>query len=165
MTGQTGQGEAAPTTAPDGAMLPAGLLDLLRQPSPCFVATVMPDGSPQVTQTWVDTDGEHVLINIIVGSQKSLNIDRNPRVALNICDPSRTGRYYQVRGHVGGTIAEGAAEHMNMLSHRYTGRPYSSYTGQPEARLIVVIDADSVTPPFLDQLQSRRVEGSPWVTR
>ena len=37
--------------------LPDGLLDLLRRPSPCFLATVMPDGSPQLTQTWVTTDG------------------------------------------------------------------------------------------------------------
>ena len=41
--------------------LPDGLLALLRRPSPCYVATVMPDGSPQLTQTWVTTDGEHVV--------------------------------------------------------------------------------------------------------
>lgn len=52
--------------------LPAGLLDLLRRPSPCFVATVMPDGSPQLTQTWVTTDGAHVVINIVEISQKYL---------------------------------------------------------------------------------------------
>jgi hypothetical protein len=49
--------------------LPAGLLELLRRPSPCFVATVMPDGSPQLTQTWVSTDGEHILINVVDGMQ------------------------------------------------------------------------------------------------
>ena len=43
--------------------LPPALADLLGRPSPCFVATLMPDGRPQLTQTWVDTDGEHVLIN------------------------------------------------------------------------------------------------------
>ncbi|WP_405844380.1 pyridoxamine 5'-phosphate oxidase family protein [Streptomyces platensis] len=45
--------------------LPPELLALLRRPSPCFLATSMPDGSPQLTQTWVDTDGEHVLINSV----------------------------------------------------------------------------------------------------
>jgi hypothetical protein len=44
--------------------LPDDLLDLLRRPSPCFVATLMPDGSPQLTQTWVSTDGEHIVITI-----------------------------------------------------------------------------------------------------
>ena len=58
--------------------LPDGLLALLRRPSPCFVATVMPDGSPQLTQTWVTTDGQHVVINIVDGMQKARNIARDP---------------------------------------------------------------------------------------
>ena len=45
--------------------LPDGLLELLRQPSPCFLATLMPDGSPQLTQTWVTTDGEHIGIPVV----------------------------------------------------------------------------------------------------
>ena len=45
--------------------LPEDLITLLRQPSPCFLATVMPDGSPQMTRTWADTDGEHVVINSV----------------------------------------------------------------------------------------------------
>ena len=48
--------------------LPEGLIAVLRQPSPCFLTTLMPDGSPQMTQTWVDTDGEHVVINTVQGS-------------------------------------------------------------------------------------------------
>ena len=52
------------------------LLALLRQPSTCYVATLMKDGSPQVTQTWVDTDGEHVIINSVQGYVKLKNIER-----------------------------------------------------------------------------------------
>jgi hypothetical protein len=47
--------------------LPEGLLALLSRPSACYLATSMPDGSPQLTQTWVDTDGKHVLINTVRG--------------------------------------------------------------------------------------------------
>src|SRR5689334_1297973 len=54
--------------------LPEGLLALLRQPSPCHLATLMADGSPHVTQTWVDTDGKHVLINSVEGFQKIKNV-------------------------------------------------------------------------------------------
>ncbi len=50
------------------------LLALLRQPSTCYIATTMADGSPQITQTWVDTDGEHVLINSVQGYVKLKNI-------------------------------------------------------------------------------------------
>ena len=45
--------------------LPEDLIAMLRQPSTCFLATLMPDGSPQMTETWVDTDGEHVVINTV----------------------------------------------------------------------------------------------------
>ncbi|MET9584148.1 pyridoxamine 5'-phosphate oxidase family protein [Streptomyces sp. NPDC006539] len=50
---------------------------LLRRPSTCYIATTMPDGSPQLTQTWVDTDGEHVLINSVESHQKTRNIARD----------------------------------------------------------------------------------------
>jgi Pyridoxamine 5'-phosphate oxidase len=63
--------------------LPADLVALLRTPVGCYLATVMPDGSPQLTQTWVDTDGTHVLVNTVRGHQKERNIGREPRVALN----------------------------------------------------------------------------------
>lgn len=55
------------------------LRGLLREPSICYLTTLMPDGSPQVTQVWVDTDGEHVLINSVQGHVKTKNIARDPR--------------------------------------------------------------------------------------
>ena len=136
-----------PGTEPQDS-LPEDLLRLLREPSPCFVATVMPDGSPQLTQTWVDTDGTHILINIVSGDQKSRNFARDPRVALNICDPSRTGRYYRVRGRVIAVATDGGEESIARLSHRYLGRPYPGFTGGPETRLVVTIAVDSVAPPL-----------------
>ena len=57
------------------------LLALLRKPSICYISTVMADGSPQMTQTWVDTDGKNVLINSVQGYVKIKNIARDPRVA------------------------------------------------------------------------------------
>jgi len=80
--------------------MPDDLLDLLRKPSPCFVATLMPDGSPQLTQTWVTTDSEHVVINIVDGHQKARNLRRDARVAVNVVDPDNLFRYYAVRGRV-----------------------------------------------------------------
>jgi PPOX class probable F420-dependent enzyme len=127
--------------------LPDDLLDLLRKPSPCFVATVMPDGSPQLTQTWVTTDGEHVIINIVDGNQKIKNIVRDPRVALNIVDPNEVFRFYAVRGRVISYATEGGAEGIEELSQKYLGIPYPNFTGKPETRVVVTIEADSVTAP------------------
>ncbi|WP_406506620.1 pyridoxamine 5'-phosphate oxidase family protein [Streptomyces sp. NBC_01602] len=67
----------------------------------------MPDGSPQLTQTWVDTDGEHVLINSVQSHQKTRNIARDPRVAVAIADPSEPASYVQIRGRVLRVTTEG----------------------------------------------------------
>jgi PPOX class probable F420-dependent enzyme len=124
--------------------LPEGLIALLRQPSPCFLATVMPDGSPQLTQTWVDTDGAHVIINTVQGSQKVKNIERDPRVAVSVSDPSNPSRYYAVRGRVVNVTTEGGAEHIETLAQRYLGGPYPWYGGRDQIRVILSITADKI---------------------
>jgi PPOX class probable F420-dependent enzyme len=124
--------------------LPEGLIALLCQPSLCFLATVMPDGSPQVTQTWADTDGEHVVINSVRGHQKVNNVERDPRVAVNVCDASGPARYYAIRGQVIGITAEGGAEHIEMLAHRYLGTPYPWYGGRDQVRVILTIQAATI---------------------
>ena len=124
--------------------LPDELLDLLRRPSLCFVATVMPDGSPQLTQTWVSTDGEHILINTPDHSQKARNVARDPHVAVNIVDPDNTRRYFAVRGRVIATTTEGGRQSIDQISGKYLGRPYPNFGGGPETRMIITIEADSV---------------------
>ena len=127
--------------------LPEPLLELLRRPSPCFLATLMPDGSPQLTQLWVDTDGEHVLVNTVAGFQKVRNLERDGRVALNVVDPDQVFRYFEVRGRVVGITAEGGAEHIEQLAHKYLGGPYPWFGGRDQTRLIVTIEAEKVTAP------------------
>ena len=120
------------------------LLALLRQPSPCFIATSMPDGSPQLTQTWVDTDGTHVLVNTVAGFQKVRNLDRDPRVAVNVVDPDQPSRYIAVRGRVVAQTTEGGADHIEALAQRYLGGPYPWYGGRDQTRVILSIEADSI---------------------
>ena len=127
--------------------LPDALLTLLRRPSPCFLATLMPDGSPQVTQTWVDTDGTHVLVNTVEGHQKVRNVRRDPRVALDVADPDDVSDYVEVRGRVVEITTDGAAEHIDQLAQRYLGRPYPWFGGRDQVRLLLRIEADSVRSP------------------
>jgi PPOX class probable F420-dependent enzyme len=124
--------------------LPDGFLALLRKPSPCFLTTLMPDGSPQTTETWVDTDGEHVIINTVRTHLKVKNIGRDPRVAVAVCDASDPSRYYAIRGRVVNVTAEGGKEHIEALSQRYTGRPYAWYGGRDQVRVILTIEADKI---------------------
>src|ERR1700712_1760084 len=131
--------------------LPEGLLDLLRKPSPCFIATLMPDGSPQLTETWVTTDGENVVLNIVDGMQKARNITRDPRVAINVADPDDVNRYYAVRGRVVSTTTEGGRESIDEISQKYLGIPYPNFSGNPnETRVLITIEADNVPPPARD---------------
>jgi PPOX class probable F420-dependent enzyme len=128
--------------------LPEGLIDLLHKPSPCFIATLMPDGSPQLTETWVTTDGDNVVINIVDGMQKARNVARDPRVAVNVVDPNDVRRFYAVRGRVAKTSTEGARESIDEISHKYLGIPYPNFSGNPdETRLLITIEADRVTAP------------------
>lgn len=125
--------------------LPAGLIGLLERPSPCLLATIDPDGSPQLTQTWVDTDGTHILINTVQGHRKLKNIDRDPRVAVSVLDPDDPADYYSVRGTVTGTGTDGARESIERLSQRYTGAPYRSYGGNSaEVRVLLTIQVDRI---------------------
>lgn len=121
------------------------LLTLLRGPSTCYLTTLMPDGSPQVTQTWVDTDGEHVLVNSVQGFVKTRNIERDPRVALAVAHPENPTRYFQVRGRVVRTTTEGAREHIESLARKYLGAPYPWYGGREQVRVLFVIEPLSIT--------------------
>ncbi len=127
--------------------LPEVLLTLLRGKAWCYLATTMPDGSPQLTQTWVDTDGTDVLINTVQGFQKIRNVERDPRVALTVADPDQPARYFQIRGKVTGVTAEGGAEHIEALAQRYTGAQYTWWGGRNQVRLIMTIRPDRVSRP------------------
>ena len=128
--------------------LPQELLGLLRRPSPCFIATLMSDGSPQLTQTWVTTDGEHIVINTPDWTQKTKNVARDARVAVNVVDPDDTRRYFAVRGRVISTTTEGGAESIDEISQKYLGIPYPNFSGRAETRTLLTIAADSVVPPI-----------------
>jgi PPOX class probable F420-dependent enzyme len=125
--------------------LPEDLLALLTTPSLCFLATTMPDGSPQLTQTWVDTDGKNIVVNSVDGFQKIKNIERDPRVAVNIADAEQPHRYFAIRGQVIHVTAEGGAEHIEKLAQRYLGGPYPWYGGRDQTRLILTIEATKIS--------------------
>ena len=125
--------------------LPDELLALLRAPSTCYIATLMKDGSPQLTQVWVDTDGEHVVINTVDSHVKAHNLRRDPRVAVVVSDPEHPRRFFQIRGRA--TLSyDGATEHIERLSQKYTGGPYPWYGGRDQVRVIVTVEADRISP-------------------
>ena len=127
--------------------LPDDLLDVLRSPALCFLTTLMPDGSPQITETWVDTDGENVVVNTVLTHQKVRNVERDPRVAVAIADPTSPARYWAVRGRVVSSTTDGAEKHVDELAHKYLGRPYPWFGGREQQRVVLVISVDKLHTP------------------
>jgi PPOX class probable F420-dependent enzyme len=125
--------------------LPDDLTALLRGPSPCIISTLMADGSPQMTEVWVDTDGEHVVINTVDGCLKVRNVRRDPRVAVSVIDPENLMRYVSIRGTVVDLTTDGAVDHIEMLAQRYLGGPYPWYGGRDQTRIKLVIKAERIT--------------------
>ena len=105
--------------------IPETHLDLLTDGKKAFVylATLMPDGSPQITPVWFNTDGEYILINTAKGRVKDRNMRLRPRVALCIQDPSNPYRYLQIRGKVIEFTIDGADDHIDALTLKYRGMP------------------------------------------
>jgi len=105
--------------------IPLSHRDLLDGAFPAALATVMPDGQPQVTVVWVDADGDCVRVNTMKGFRKEKNMRDNPRVTLFVYDPANTLRTLEIRGTVIEMTEEGALEHLDGLSVKYTGSaPY-----------------------------------------
>jgi PPOX class probable F420-dependent enzyme len=124
--------------------LPDDLVKLLRGQALGFIATVMPDGSPQLTEVWVDTDGEHVIVNTVQTHQKARNVARDRRVAVCIADPAEPTKYWAVRGKVVSSTTDGGAEHIDALSLRYTNKPYPWWGGRDQIRVILTIKPESI---------------------
>lgn len=118
--------------------LPQNFKDLLKQKAYCHIATILPDGSPHTTVTWVDTDDSYVIINTVKGYQKLLNMQRDPRVALNVPNPANPADVVCLRGRVAEITTDGGREHIEKLSQKYTGRPYS-FGGPGQVRVVVKI--------------------------
>jgi len=93
-----------------------------------YLATVMKDGSPQVTPVWFDTEGEYIRLNSVEGRLKDRNMRARPTVALCIADPDNPYRYLQIRGRVVEFTREGAEDHIDTLNFKYHGdRNYANH--------------------------------------
>ena len=99
--------------------IPDAYRDLLDGPNVATLATIMPDGHPQLSIVWCNTEGDTVLVNTAVGRQKDKNLRARPRATLLVVDPENTQRYIEVRGIVE-LVAEDAVDHIDELARLYT---------------------------------------------
>lgn len=116
--------------------IPESHVDLFKKKAFAHLATLMPDGKPQVTPVWVDYDGRHVIINTAEGRLKDKNMQRDGRIALSIADPDNPYRYLEVRGRVSERTHNGADAHIDAMARKYLGQDKYPFRQPGEVRVL-----------------------------
>lgn len=109
-----------------------------------FVATLMKDGWPQITPTWVDLEDGKILVNTAEGRLKQKNISRDGRVAISVIDQNNPYHMVTVRGRVVEQRKEGADEHIDKLAKKYLGLDKYPLRSPNEKRIIIKIKPERV---------------------
>jgi PPOX class probable F420-dependent enzyme len=121
--------------------IPDKFLDLVtKKKAFANLATVMPDGSPQVTPVWVDYANGLIRVNTAKGRTKARNMTAGARVALAILDPDNPYRHLAVRGRVKRMTEQGADAHIDFLAKKYLGQDKYPYRRPGEVRQIYEIE-------------------------
>jgi len=126
-------------------VIPEKFRDLFNKKAFASLTTVMPDGSPQTTPVWVDSDGRHVIFNSAKGRQKDRNVRRDPRVAMAIIDPDNPYRYLEIRGKVVEITEQGADAHIDKMAKKYLGKDKYPFRQPGEVRVMYKIRPEHTT--------------------
>jgi len=124
--------------------IPEKYLNLFQKKAFAHLATIMNDGSPQVTPVWCDFDGKHILVNSAKGRIKDQNMRTHPAVALSIMDPDNPYRYLQIRGRVVEITEAGADNHIDRLAKKYLNLDAYPYRSPNEVRVIYKITPEKI---------------------
>jgi PPOX class probable F420-dependent enzyme len=126
-------------------IVPDSHVDLFKKKAFADLATLMPDGQPQVTPVWVDYDGHLVVVNTAEGRQKDKNLRRDGRVALSIIDPDNPYRYLEVRGRVVERTYDGADDHIDAMAKKYLGKDKYPFARPGEVRVVYKVKPEHIT--------------------
>jgi PPOX class probable F420-dependent enzyme len=126
-------------------VIPQQFRDLFNKKAFASLTTLMPDGSPQTTPVWCDTDGEHVIFNSAKGRQKDRNVRRDPRVAMAIIDPDNPYRYLEIRGKVVEITEQGADAHIDKMAKKYLDKDKYPFSQPGEVRVLYKIRPEHTT--------------------
>jgi PPOX class probable F420-dependent enzyme len=128
------------------ATIPDSYLDLLQQKKAfAGLATVMADGSPQVTPVWFDYADGIIRVNTAKGRVKSRTLRLGAPVALAIIDPDNPYRYVQIRGRVARAVEQGADAHIDSLAKKYLGKDTYPFRQPGEVRVMYEIEPASAS--------------------
>ena len=117
---------------------------LISRPVLASLATLNPDGSPQITPLWVDLDGDDVVFNTAQHRKKARNLERDGRVAVTVIDPDDQYNVVAFRGTVTDVTTEGADAHIDALAKKYLGVDTYPMRREGEVRLRITVRTDHI---------------------
>ena len=132
-------------TATVQSVIPASHVDLLESTALAHVATIGPDGEPQVNPVWFGWDGTHVLFSQTTTRQKVRNLQRDPRIALSIVDPANPYRYLEIRGVVERVDPDPDIAFINSMAKKYLGQDRYPWHRPEDERVVVVVRPEHTT--------------------
>jgi PPOX class probable F420-dependent enzyme len=112
---------------------------LLNDKNLAFVATLMKDGSPQITPTWIDLVGDIIIVNTAEGRIKQRNVSRDPRVAISIVDQNNPYNMVTIRGKVIEQTTLDADKHADKMAKKYLGVDKYPFAMPGEKRILLKI--------------------------
>jgi len=115
------------------------IIKLFEEPNLVFIATIMKDGSPQLSPVWADFKDEHVLVNTAEGRIKHKNVLRDPRVAISVVNHNNPLDMTTIRGKVIDIIPDYEYKHANKLTKKYMGKEIYPFKQSGEKRIIFKI--------------------------
>jgi PPOX class probable F420-dependent enzyme len=117
---------------------------LIARPVLASLATLNPDGSPQITPLWVDLDGDDVVFNTAQGRKKARNLERDARVAVTVIDPDDQYNVVAFQGTVTDVTTDGADAHIDALAKKYLGVDSYPMRTDDEVRIRVTVRTDHI---------------------
>src|SRR3954466_3992418 len=105
--------------------VPDDLVEFLRRPNPCVVATIRPGGEPHTAATWYAwQDDGTVLLNMDASRRRLDHVRADPRVALTVLDDGNWYSHVSLLGRVRELRRDPDLADIDWLARHYTGRPY-----------------------------------------
>ena len=118
---------------------------LLQKPAFAHLATLMEDGSPQVSPVWIDVDGDTILVNSAQGRFKDKNMRHDARVAISATDPENPYSAVMIRGRVVKITTEGGDAHIDRMAKKYLGKDVYPFRQPGEVRVVYRIEAEKIS--------------------
>ena len=118
--------------------------NLFKDKNLVFIATVMKDGSPQLSPVWADYEDGHIMVNTAEGRVKHKNVLRDSRVAISAVSQNNPLDMTTIRGKVIEIVSDYDYVHINKLTKKYMGVENYPFRQAGEKRIVLKIKPEKV---------------------